>query len=259
VPGHDLYEVSNLGNVRSWWPLGRNNTLRHLSEPRPLKSHLRNGYLCVGLRAGGGRILQAPVHRLVVLAFIGPRPEGMQIRHLDGNGLNNTPGNLVYGTASENQLDKIRHGTDPNLRKTECPQGHPYDHDNTVYSTTGARLCRQCKLERLRAQRVEENRPHRLAASIIDGVVRDERSARWALARLRMYHLNDDVEALTDAVHYARQVKGLAEGDIDPLTLADGGHWPSTGESCRAYFEACAEDALTEALERLAARQVVFA
>jgi len=45
------------------------------------------------------------VQRLVALAFLGPRPEGHETRHLDGNRLNNRLDNLAYGTRSQNQLD----------------------------------------------------------------------------------------------------------------------------------------------------------
>lgn len=51
------------------------------------------------------------VHRLVMAAFIGPCPEGKEVCHRDGNASNNALSNLYYGTRSENELDKVRHGT----------------------------------------------------------------------------------------------------------------------------------------------------
>lgn len=53
-----------------------------------------------------------PAH-LVLKAFIGPRPSGHVARHLDGNGDNNTPDNLAWGTQAENIMDAVRHGTAP--------------------------------------------------------------------------------------------------------------------------------------------------
>jgi len=50
-------------------------------------------------------------HRLVMMAFVGPCPEGMEIRHLDGTRDNNHVDNLTYGTLSENQQDRKTHGT----------------------------------------------------------------------------------------------------------------------------------------------------
>ncbi len=54
-----------------------------------------------------------PVHQLVLEAFAGPCPAGMEARHLDGNHLNNCADNLAWGTRSENALDRVRHGTQP--------------------------------------------------------------------------------------------------------------------------------------------------
>ena len=38
------------------------------------------------------------IHSVIDDAFIGPRPYGMQIRHLYDNKMNNKPSNLAYGT-----------------------------------------------------------------------------------------------------------------------------------------------------------------
>jgi hypothetical protein len=51
------------------------------------------------------------VHRLVLEAFVGPNPEGMVCRHLDGNPRNNHVGNLAWGTHVENGADQYTHGT----------------------------------------------------------------------------------------------------------------------------------------------------
>lgn len=50
------------------------------------------------------------VHRIVLEAFVGLRPEGMVCRHLDGNGLNNNLSNLKWGTVKENYKDMVKHG-----------------------------------------------------------------------------------------------------------------------------------------------------
>lgn len=51
------------------------------------------------------------VHILVLEAFVGPCPPGMECRHLDGNPANNRLDNLCWGTKLENAQDRIRHGT----------------------------------------------------------------------------------------------------------------------------------------------------
>ncbi len=52
------------------------------------------------------------VHRLILETFVGPCPEGMECRHLDGNPKNNKLENLKWGTPKENYNDRKLHGTD---------------------------------------------------------------------------------------------------------------------------------------------------
>jgi hypothetical protein len=51
------------------------------------------------------------VHHLVLETFISPRSEGLECRHLNGNPADNRLQNLSWGTHSENELDKVKHGT----------------------------------------------------------------------------------------------------------------------------------------------------
>jgi len=51
------------------------------------------------------------IHVLVMEAFVGPRPEEMEICHNDGNPGNNRKDNLRYDTPKNNNKDKIKHGT----------------------------------------------------------------------------------------------------------------------------------------------------
>ena len=116
IPGYDRYEVSNLGRVRSWIKRGMRRPGHRSDDPaliNPVLSGGKTPYLrvylsdpnCVSSRKW------AYVHHLVLLAFVGPRPKGMHIRHLDGNPHRNELSNLKYGTVSENQLDRRVHGT----------------------------------------------------------------------------------------------------------------------------------------------------
>jgi hypothetical protein len=136
----DLYEVSDAGQV---WSAPRATTRGGLLRRNP--NHL--GYLYVTLtRCGVQRRLA--VHRLVAAAFLGPCPEGQEVRHLDGNPPNCAAANLVYGTHSENMFDRRGHGTDHNANKTHCPQGHEYIPENTevrVYAGTPRRFCLACR------------------------------------------------------------------------------------------------------------------
>lgn len=110
------YEVSDLGRVRSLDRVVRQRHHYGAMMDRHLRGRLMaqtpdtDGYLGVGLHAGG-ESLQAKVHRLVLAAFVGPKPEGMQGCHKNGRPSDNRLVNLRYGTPLENTADSFRHGT----------------------------------------------------------------------------------------------------------------------------------------------------
>lgn len=58
------------------------------------------------------RKVKRPVHQLILEAFVGKCPVGMEARHGDGNKENNRADNLEWGTPKENQADRLKHGTD---------------------------------------------------------------------------------------------------------------------------------------------------
>lgn len=90
------YEVSSHGRVRRSTP-GRNTYVGRLMAPVTLKI----GYLAVG-PVVNGKNRTIYVHELVADAFIGPRPEGASINHIDGVKTNNAPSNLEYVTHAQN-------------------------------------------------------------------------------------------------------------------------------------------------------------
>lgn len=139
IPGYgDRYDVSDRGRIRN---RQRGRTL----SPRCNK----NGYPVVVLRRDGiPKMLY--VHTLVLTAFSGPRPEGTVARHLDGDKTHNAPSNLAWGSPSENVYDRVRHGTHHYAKRTHCPQGHPFDEQNTRIRVGGARECRTCRRDYIR-------------------------------------------------------------------------------------------------------------
>lgn len=111
VPGWEgIYEVSDRGQVRSLDRLVRRSDGSQRSFPgRLLKGSLdNNGYRQVDLCRPGARRV-AFVHHLVLEAFVGFRPDGMECRHLDGDTNNNELCNLAWGTPAENSKDRARH------------------------------------------------------------------------------------------------------------------------------------------------------
>lgn len=69
-----------------------------------------NGYVMITL-SKSGETKTYTVHSLVAAAFIGPRPDGMQVCHRDNDPTNNHYLNLRYDTPIGNNADKIKHGT----------------------------------------------------------------------------------------------------------------------------------------------------
>lgn len=53
------------------------------------------------------------VHHLVLEAFVGPRPNGMEACHTDDDFSNNALSNLRWDTPSSNVADRIRNGKQP--------------------------------------------------------------------------------------------------------------------------------------------------
>lgn len=112
-PLHDFpgYEVSNLGRVRSF----RHKNGRRKS-PIILKQNNTGRYFIVQLWIDG-ICHTKQVSGLVLTAFKGNCPHGMEACHNDGNGFNNNVANLRWDTHKNNQADKYKHGTMANGEK----------------------------------------------------------------------------------------------------------------------------------------------
>lgn len=149
LPGtSEAYGVSNLGRVRSVPRLDRAG--RPLAGRILAQSTHPHGYRYLALIIDGKR-QRWRVHQLVAGLFIGPRPAGLDVCHNDGDPSNNRVENLRYDTASENNLDAVRHGTHHWAKKTHCPSGHAYaEHAYSPPSRPNARYCRQCQRNRQR-------------------------------------------------------------------------------------------------------------
>lgn len=75
-----------------------------------------SGHLTVQLWRGG-RKRRVQVHCLVLEAFVGPRPDGLECCHWDGDAFNNHVSNLRWDTRSANARDALRHGTHSSLKR----------------------------------------------------------------------------------------------------------------------------------------------
>ena len=145
VVGYEgIYEVSDRGRVRS---LDRVNPAGHRLRGKMLKlRHHPRGYMQTTLTRDG--ICQTKkIHRLVLEAFVGPCPPGMESCHRNGVRDDNRVSNLRWDTPLANAADRIAHGTQWRHDQTHCKRGHELIEPNLVrYALRhGRRRCKACQ------------------------------------------------------------------------------------------------------------------
>jgi hypothetical protein len=100
VPGCSRYFVSDLGRVIS----ARTGTAKLLDPGK------QKGYPILRMIGDDRKTVAMFVHRAVMLAFVGPCPDGMQVCHYNGKRHDNRLVNLRYDTPENNKRDDVRHG-----------------------------------------------------------------------------------------------------------------------------------------------------
>lgn len=146
VVGHNGYEVSDYGRVRSFRQFNRQGAILKTSTHK-------HGYPQVVLQPSepGGKARARLIPHLVLEAFGGPRPEGAWCLHQDDDPMNNRIDNLRWGTPRQNRKDAVdnrggRHWPNQNTNKTHCKRGHLID----GVRESGARYCKTCLNEQSR-------------------------------------------------------------------------------------------------------------
>ena len=100
----NIYEISSLGRVK-----------RVTSCPGSASGRILRPFVgtCIYPRIGLSRDKKRQkhlIHRLVLAAFVGPCPAGMESCHNDGNVNNSSLENLRYDTPKNNYKDRLSHG-----------------------------------------------------------------------------------------------------------------------------------------------------
>lgn len=116
IPGFSKYDVSNLGRVMSH---ARGGTPRIRKSTR-LNSRGDPGYRLMSLVDDSGKAHGKLVHRLVLEAFVGPCPPGMEACHEDDDPENNALSNLSWDTHAKNMQDKDSKGRTPKGASHPC-------------------------------------------------------------------------------------------------------------------------------------------
>lgn len=109
VSGFPGYRVSNTGIIQT---CRASNARWGKTKPWTDKKlqYLKSGHAMVTLTLHN-KIYLRYVHRLVLEAFVGPCPPGMEGCHEDGDPRNNHLQNLRWDTHKNNLRDRGRHGT----------------------------------------------------------------------------------------------------------------------------------------------------
>ena len=114
-----LYEVSNLGNIRSFdCYIRQKNNSKALRKGKILKPHIneQNGYAYITLTKN--KIIKSfKVHRIVAKTFIPNTENKSQVNHINGIKSDNNVLNLEWVTPSENQKHAYKMGLKSTTQK----------------------------------------------------------------------------------------------------------------------------------------------
>lgn len=108
--GYPGYRAGSDGSVWSLWrtcPKGRfmSTIWRQMKISRQKTRNSGRAYCYLNLTDPHGKVTTYKLHRLILLAFVGPRPAGMQCRHKDRNPANNALSNICWDTPAANRED----------------------------------------------------------------------------------------------------------------------------------------------------------
>lgn len=212
-----LYEVSDDGRVRG---LERRSADDRYTVPaKELKGSLDgNGYKVVALSKNGFS-LRKYVHVAVLEAFSGPRPEGFDGCHSNGDNQDNRAANLRWDSRKENMRDAMRHGTHVSANKTHCIRGHELSPANNARSNSKRRECLACSNEHHNARR--------------QGREFDRSKADEEYARLVLQGRNTHNEEKT----HCPRMHPLEEGNLVLSVLRRGGRSCLACSRARAYAQ----------------------
>lgn len=129
IENYPGYRVGSDGTIWSQWKsccLGKfiTDKWKKLKTPPSAK-----GYPRVNLATPERKQSTFFVHKLVLCAFVGPKPSGMECRHLNGIKTDCSVGNLSWGTPSENYEDNRRLGAYSNKQRNVM-----IDHEGKIMS-----------------------------------------------------------------------------------------------------------------------------
>ncbi len=107
-----MEEMSDIAGYEGYYQVTDRGRIWSVRNGKFCKPHRGNkyGHLKIHLWVDGKR-RSFFVHRLVMLAFKGECPVGYEVAHENGDASDNRLSNLRYATPTDNNQDKVTHGT----------------------------------------------------------------------------------------------------------------------------------------------------
>jgi len=118
------------------------------------------------IKDGGKQLL---AHRVVVAEETGVDLSGKLVLHVCDNPACVRPDHLRVGTHKDNMRDMSSKGRSAKGKKTHCPQGHPYNAENTYIDISkNGRRCRTCAKDRRKNRRSGQSLPSTLVSQMVN-------------------------------------------------------------------------------------------
>lgn len=226
IKGYELlYEVSNLGLVRSLLPRSFHRILAQRND--------KDGYRLVDLRKDGV-MKKGRVHRIVIVAFKGPPvDERNNVNHLNGIKSDNSVSNLEWVTPFENSAhavknDLIAHGdlhgkaklTESQVREIilratrESNEGLAREYGvkaSTIRDIVNGKTW--WRVSKLNDQKIHRNYPHptvKLTAADVRQIVEQARTEKYRIVAQRFGVSDSTIGEIMRGVHW-RNITGFTK------------------------------------------------
>jgi hypothetical protein len=102
IPKFPNYQITESALIRKKFKPPKGN------DQLIIKQTSDGRYLGAKLKHESGKWMRVKTHVLMMSTFVGPRPEGLVINHIDGNKHNNLLSNLEYCTNLENERHSLK-------------------------------------------------------------------------------------------------------------------------------------------------------
>ena len=146
IKGYEgLYQVSNLGNVKSVDRIIKRSTSEMKLKSKNMSQYIGNsGYPMISL-CTNGQCKRHLVHRIVATAFL-PNPlNKAYVNHIDGNKQNSNLENLEWSTPTENSIHAHNHGL-ANVGKGEKHRSAKLTVDKVKYIRESSKTIKELSL-----------------------------------------------------------------------------------------------------------------